>query len=88
MRLHPLSVEQCEAVRETVGDDVDLMHDPVYSYDRREALRVGRELGRLDFYWFEAPIPPTDIEGCVEITDALDIPVTVELNRDWAEFVR
>jgi L-alanine-DL-glutamate epimerase-like enolase superfamily enzyme len=88
MKLHPLSVEQCEQVRETVGEDVDLMHDPVYSYDRREALTVGRRLEELDFYWYEAPIPPTDVEGYVQLCDALDVPVTVELNRNWAEFVR
>jgi len=88
LKLHPLSVDQCRAVREAVGPGVDLMHDPVFAYDRAEALRVGRQLEELKFTWFEAPIPPTDVSGYVSLTSELDIPVTVELQGSYGEFVR
>ena len=66
----------CRAVREAVGDDMILMHDPTGQYDRREALIVGRELEKLNFYWLEDPIPDTDIEGLSQLSHALDIPIT------------
>ncbi len=33
-----------------------LMFDPWGAYDYSDALRVGRELERLGFYWYEHPI--------------------------------
>jgi len=88
LKLHPLSVEQCRTVRDAVGDDVALMHDPVFSYDRAEALAVGRVLEELDFAWYEAPLPPTDVEGYIQLREALDVPVTVECYGDYREMVR
>jgi len=88
MKLHPLSLEACRAVRGAVGDETVLIHDAVFSYDRQTALKVGRELEKLDFYWYEAPLPASDIEGYVELTRKLDIPVTVELFHSYAEYIR
>jgi L-alanine-DL-glutamate epimerase-like enolase superfamily enzyme len=65
----------CRAVRKAVGDDVVLMHDAVGLYDHQQALRVGRELEQLGFYWFEEPLPDTDIDGLIQLSNALDIPV-------------
>jgi len=64
-----------EAVRNAVGPDVTLMVDVNCGYDRNTALMVGRELERLQIYWFEEPLPPDDVEGYVALADALDIPV-------------
>ncbi|WP_110205190.1 enolase C-terminal domain-like protein [Nocardioides daejeonensis] len=68
-------IEVCRAVREAVGDTMDLMLDPVNSYDRHGAFKVGRVLEELDFYWYEAPIKDTDIDGLVDLTRSLDIQV-------------
>jgi len=65
----------CRAVREAVGDDMILMHDPAGQYNRREALIVGRELEKLNYYWLEDPIPDTDIEGLDQLSHTLDIPI-------------
>ena len=65
----------CRGVREAVGDEMILMHDPVGLYDRRQALMVGRELEKLNFYWLEEPIQDTDIEGLLGLCNALDIPI-------------
>jgi len=65
----------CRAVREAVGDDMILMHDPVGLYDREQALMVGRELEKLNFYWFEEPIQDTDMDGLISLCHALDIPI-------------
>lgn len=72
-----MDIRVCRAVREAVGESMDLMLDPVCMYSRRDALRVGRALEKLNFYWYEDAIPGTDIEGLVDLAQALDIPVAV-----------
>jgi L-alanine-DL-glutamate epimerase-like enolase superfamily enzyme len=58
-------------VRKAVGDDVTLMLDTlVYPapYTRDEAFRMGRALDELNFWWFEDPLPKTDLDGLAELT--------------------
>lgn len=68
-------LEVCRAVKDAVGDVMDLMHDPVNTYDYLDALRVGRELEEMGFLWYEAPIADDDILGYASLSRALDIPV-------------
>jgi L-alanine-DL-glutamate epimerase-like enolase superfamily enzyme len=65
----------CRAVREAVGDEMDLMIDPVNAYERAGALKVGRALEDLNFVWLEAPIPDTDLAGLADLTRRLSIPI-------------
>ena len=48
MRIH-------ENLRKAVGDDFGLMSDPVAEYTLDEAIRVGRQLERLNYIWLEEP---------------------------------
>lgn len=68
-------IEVCRAVREAVGDTMDLMIDPVNAYDRRGARQVARVLEELDFYWYECPIPDTDLQGLKDLTNSFDIEI-------------
>lgn len=72
---YKLDMEVCRAVREAVGDDFMLLMDPVGVYSRHEAMEVGRYLDELDFIAYEDPIPTTDIDGYVELCQALDVPI-------------
>jgi L-alanine-DL-glutamate epimerase-like enolase superfamily enzyme len=86
-------IDACRAMRDAVGDECALILDPVNSYDRRDALRVGRVLDELGFEWFEAPLPDDDVEGYVELCRVLDVPIAngevrVRGLRDYAELVR
>jgi L-alanine-DL-glutamate epimerase-like enolase superfamily enzyme len=86
-------IDACRAMRAAVGDDFALILDPVNSYDRRDARRVGRVLDDLSFEWFEAPLPDDDVEGYVDLCHALDVPIAngevrVRGLRDYAELVR
>jgi L-alanine-DL-glutamate epimerase-like enolase superfamily enzyme len=79
-KLHPpgepkLDLACCRAVRQAVGDDFILMSDPAGHYNPQEALRMGRELEALGFYWYEEPLPDYDVNGYIELCRALDIPV-------------
>ena len=69
-------IETCRAVREAVGDDMVLMYDPWGTYHTlEEALQVGRELERLDFYWYEHPMPEYRVESYVRLARELRIPI-------------
>ena len=37
-------------------------------YTRDEAMRMGRALDELGFWWFEDPLPKTDLDGLAELT--------------------
>ena len=85
-KLHPLGepeldIECCRAVRKEMGDEFILMSDPVGAYDHEDALRVGRELEKLDFFWYEEPLHDYDIHGYVQLAQALDIPIA---GLEWA----
>ena len=62
-------------LRNIVGDDMVLMHDPVQQYTVDEAIKVGRELEKLGFLWMEEPLQESDINGLKRISDALDIAI-------------
>jgi L-alanine-DL-glutamate epimerase-like enolase superfamily enzyme len=79
-KMHPhcepdMDIKICEAVRRAVGDDYRLMLDAVWSYDYPAALRVGKAIQELGFYWYEDPLASDDIDGFVRLKSELDIPL-------------
>ena len=69
-------IETCHLVREAVGDDMVLMYDPWGTYHTlEEAIKVGRELEKLNFYWYEHPMPEYRVESYVRLCRELSIPV-------------
>jgi hypothetical protein len=85
-------MEEIKELRKALGDEYVLAHDPVQQYNRFEALKVGRLLDELDYLWFEDPIRTTDLEGLVELANALDVPLHVgeflASISDFAEYIR
>jgi D-galactarolactone cycloisomerase len=76
-------VAVAEAVRDKVGDAVELMVDanqaaadpgnsghPVWDF--RTALAVARELERLGAVWLEEPLPRNDLTGLARLRDRLE----------------
>ena len=63
------------AVREAVGPDYALMHDPVCWYTLRDAIMVGRVLEELDFVWLEEPMHEQKMDLYQELCRELIIPV-------------
>lgn len=85
-------IEVCRAVRASVGDDMVLMYDPWGTYRTyEEALRVGRVLEELDFYWYEHPMSEYRVELYVKLCQELFIPIlspeiapgSVYTRADW-----
>jgi L-alanine-DL-glutamate epimerase-like enolase superfamily enzyme len=61
--------------REACGADFVLMFDATNGYDWEDAIKVGRALQGLDFFWYEDPMPDSDITGFRDLCASLDIPV-------------
>jgi L-alanine-DL-glutamate epimerase-like enolase superfamily enzyme len=66
----------CRAVRAAVGDEMVLSFDPWGTYRTyEEAYRVGRELEKLNFYWYEHPMPEYRVATYEKLCRELDIPI-------------
>lgn len=79
-KIHPpgsaaVDIKICEAVRAAVGDDYRIMLDPTWAYDYPDALRVGRAIQDLDFYWYEDPLAADDLYSYVKLKQVLTIPL-------------
>jgi L-alanine-DL-glutamate epimerase-like enolase superfamily enzyme len=79
-KMHPPAVweqdiEICRHVRKAVGDSYRLMLDSTWSYNYVQALRVGRAIEALDFYWYEDPLDADDITNYVKLRQKLHIPI-------------
>lgn len=81
-------VEVCKAVRDAVGDDMVLMLDPFGVYTLEQALWVGRELEKLDYYWLEHPMIETRTEAYRRLTRELDIAVLAPEHIPGGVFTR
>lgn len=65
----------CKAVRAAVGDDYRLMLDSTWAYDYPQALRVGKAIEALGFYWYEDPLDEEDILNYPKLRQKLSIPI-------------
>ena len=79
-KLHPhgepeADIRICRAVREAVGPDIKLMLDSMWAYRYADAVRVGRAIEDLDYYWYEDPLVEEDLYNYVKLCAKLDIPI-------------
>ncbi|MBT7098635.1 mandelate racemase/muconate lactonizing enzyme family protein, partial [Candidatus Poribacteria bacterium] len=64
------------ALHSAVDGRMELMLDGNCRLTEAQALEVALELDRLDFAWFEEPIPHADIDAYARINAAVDMPIT------------
>jgi L-alanine-DL-glutamate epimerase-like enolase superfamily enzyme len=64
-----------EAVREAVGDGVDLGMDLHWSYTVETAVTLGRRLEEFDLAFLEDPVHPEKLEAQARVKRAVDIPI-------------
>lgn len=77
---HPeADIEFVRAIREAVGDEIQLTVDAncAYGDDVATALRVGRALQDMNIFWFEEPLSPDNIDGNTQLAAALDIRIAL-----------
>ena len=68
-------MEVHRALRSELGPEHVLMTDPVAEYTLETAIRVGRDLERLEFAWFEEPFRDVELAKYARLCAALDIPI-------------
>lgn len=65
-----------EAVRESVGDTVDIAFDCHWRYNVSDAQRLAYELEPYGLMWLEDPVPPENIEAMRRVTQGTTTPVS------------
>jgi len=63
--------ERITAVRDAVGNDIDLMLDCNNGFEPTAAIQFGRIAEKLGIYWLEEPVHPDDLPGYQRIQSAL-----------------
>lgn len=69
--------ERVGAVRDLIGDGVDLMVDANMVWSAEEALERGRRLERFGLYWYEEPTIPEDVAGHARLAREMETPIAV-----------
>jgi galactonate dehydratase len=70
------------AVREAVGDGVDLLIEGHDRFAVSTAIEVGRALAEFQPFWFETPVMSTEVEATAEVARA--VPVRVVAGERFA----
>lgn len=68
-------IPRLHAAREAVGSDFLLMLDCVSSYRFTQALEVGQVLAKLDYHWFEEPIPDRQLGLLKRLAKEISVPI-------------
>jgi len=68
-------VERVAAIREVIGPDIFLMVDANQAYNATTAIRIGREMDNLEVFWFEEPVGARDVEGYLQVKNALPLAI-------------
>ena len=63
------------AVREAVGNQVDLLIEGHGRFDVPTGIRIARELEPFHPMWFEEPVPPNDLEALKAVREKSPVPI-------------
>ena len=69
------SFECIEAVRDTVGNDVEIMIEAHGRFNVPTAIRIGKALQEFDILWFEEPLPPDSKDALLEVKKRVGVPI-------------
>jgi L-alanine-DL-glutamate epimerase-like enolase superfamily enzyme len=72
----PGDIAKARAVRKMVGDSFPLAFDANNGYSVGGAIRVGRALEELGYWWFEEPVQHYHVRAMGEVARRLDITVS------------
>jgi L-alanine-DL-glutamate epimerase-like enolase superfamily enzyme len=72
----PGDIAKARAVRRLVGDGFPLAFDANNGYSVGGAIRVGRALEELGYWWFEEPVQHYHVKAMGEVAQRLDITVS------------
>jgi len=67
--------EFVKKTREQIGYDIKLMIDCYMGWDIDYTIRMAKILEKYDIAWIEEPLMPSDIEGYVQLSKKIGIPL-------------
>jgi len=70
-----LALGLVSAVREAVGDEVDLLIEGHDRFSVSAAIRLGHALAEFRPMWFETPVLSQNLQATVEVARAIPVPV-------------
>ncbi|GAC1446034.1 MAG: mandelate racemase/muconate lactonizing enzyme family protein [Chloroflexota bacterium] len=68
-------VSLVQAVREAVGDTVDIAFDCHWRYNVSDAQRLAYELEPYGLMWLEDPVPPENVDAMRRVTQSTRTPI-------------
>lgn len=74
-------VEEMRALREGLGDSVELMVDLHWKFTAQEAIQLVDRLTPYRPYFIEAPCAPEDMEGQARVGERIRVPLA--LGEEW-----
>ena len=69
------SVKIIEAVRNAVGEDVDILVEGHGRFSAESAVRIAKLMEHYNPRWFEEPVPPEDIDALLCVKNKTTIPI-------------
>ncbi len=83
-----LASERIKSIRDSVGDDIDLMIEAHGRFNTRTAIKIASEIEKYNPYWFEEPVPEEDILSMAEVKGNSRVPIAtgeriLSKNRFW-----
>ncbi|MBM3708638.1 MAG: hypothetical protein FJW69_09955 [Actinobacteria bacterium] len=82
--------QRMDIVQNTMGKDCRIAVDSTTMLTVESAMILGRELEARNIWWFEDPLPATNIEGYRRLSQELKIPICAHdpACRDLKQFVK
>jgi len=82
------AMEIVAAVRDAVGNGVDLLIEGHGRFDVATATTIARDLARFDPAFFEEPVPPDSIDALAQVRRKSPVPIAAgercfEISRFW-----
>jgi L-talarate/galactarate dehydratase len=69
------SVERIQVLRQSIGEDVDLMCDINQLWNVNQAIEVGQRVAPYQLFWLEDIVAHDDYQGLARVADALTTPI-------------
>lgn len=69
------TVERVRAVREVVGEDVDIMIDVGGRFVPEAAIKLGRALEQFAPFWYEEPVHWSGMDALAKVAEKVNVPI-------------
>lgn len=68
-------VARVKALRESIGDDIEILTDLNQSSTPRQAISLAKQLEAFNIGWLEEPVAAHDLKGQARVMQAINIPI-------------